>query len=90
MDAKDWHAVTLSYRVGQVTRPFSASRYLTIVLILAVLLYIPYLCAVFSQEEIKANPFRRLSSPTLALDFNLRPDTHPAARSGGRLESGNG
>jgi len=52
MEAKDSYSFPLYHRIGQVARPIIASRYwIVIVLILAILLYIPFLFSGFFQDD---------------------------------------
>jgi len=52
MEAKDSHSFPLYHRIGQVARPIMASRYwIVIVLIVAILLYAPFLFSGFFQDD---------------------------------------
>ena len=52
MGAKDAYSFPLYHRIGQVARPVIASRYwIVIVLILALLLYAPFLFSGFFQDD---------------------------------------
>jgi len=52
MEAKDSYSFPLYHRIGQVARPIIASRYwIVIVLIIAILLYTPFLFSGFFQDD---------------------------------------
>ena len=52
MEAKDPHSFPLYNRIGQVVRPIIASRYwIVIVLVVAILLYTPFLFSGFFQDD---------------------------------------
>jgi hypothetical protein len=52
MEAKDSYSFPLYHRIGQVARPIMASRYwIVIVLIVAILLYTPFLFFGFFQDD---------------------------------------
>jgi hypothetical protein len=52
MEAKDSYSFPLYHRIGQVARPIIASRYwIVIVLIVAILLYTPFLFSGFFQDD---------------------------------------
>lgn len=52
MDAKESYSFPLYHRIGQAVRPIIASRYwIVIVLVAAILLYIPFLSAGFFQDD---------------------------------------
>jgi hypothetical protein len=52
MEAKDPYSFPLYHRIGQVARPIMASRYwIVIVLVVAILLYVPFLFAGFFQDD---------------------------------------
>jgi hypothetical protein len=52
MEENDAYAFPLSHRIGQAARPIIASRYwIVIVLILAILLYVPFLFSGFFQDD---------------------------------------
>ena len=52
MEAKDSYSFPLYHRLGQVARPIMASRYwIVIVLLVAILLYAPFLFSGFFQDD---------------------------------------
>ncbi len=52
METKDSYAFPLYHRIGQMVRPIIASRYwIVIVLIVAILLYLPFLPSGFFQDD---------------------------------------
>ena len=52
METKESYSFPLYHRIGQAVRPIIASRYwIVIVLVAAVLLYIPFLSAGFFQDD---------------------------------------
>jgi hypothetical protein len=70
MDSVDSYSFPLYHRIGQVARPIMASRYwIVIVLIVAILLYTPFLFAGFFQDdygfrlEFSPEAFERLNVP---------------------------
>jgi hypothetical protein len=69
MEAKDSYSFPLYHRVGQVTRPILTSRYwIVIILIVAVLLYIPFLFSGFFQDDYG---FRLNFSPDIYEKYNI-------------------
>jgi hypothetical protein len=52
MQTKDLYSFPLYHRIGQAARPIIASRYwIVVVLIVAILLYIPFLFSGFFQDD---------------------------------------
>ena len=69
METKDAYAFPLYHRVGQMARPIIASRYwIVIVLIVAILLYLPFLPSGFFQDDYG---FRLNFSPAIYEKYNL-------------------
>lgn len=69
METKDSYSFPLYHRIGQVARPILASRYwIVIVLIVAILLYIPFLFSGFFQDDYG---FRLNFSPAIYEKYNI-------------------
>ena len=69
METKDSYAFPLYHRVGQMARPIIASRWwIVIVLIVAVLLYLPFLPSGFFQDDYG---FRLNFSPAIYEKYNI-------------------
>ncbi len=69
MKAKDSYSFSLYHRIGQVARPIIASRYwIGIVLIVAILLYAPFLFSGFFQDDYG---FRLQFAPDIYEKYNL-------------------
>jgi hypothetical protein len=69
MEAKDSYSFPLYHRIGQVARPIIASRYwIVIVLIVAILLYAPFLFSGFFQDDYG---FRLQFSPDVYEKHNI-------------------
>ena len=69
MATKDSYAFPLYHRVGQMVRPVIASRYwILIVLIVAILLYLPFLPSGFFQDDYG---FRLNFSPAIYEKYNI-------------------
>jgi hypothetical protein len=69
MKAKDSYSFPLYHRIGQVVRPIIASRYwIVIVLVVAILLYTPFLFSGFFQDDYG---FRLQFSPELYEKGNM-------------------
>ena len=69
METKDSYAFPLYHRVGQMARPVIASRWwIVIVLIVAVLLYLPFLPSGFFQDDYG---FRLNFSPAIYEKYNI-------------------
>lgn len=71
MEAKDSYSFPFCHRIGQVARPIIASRYwIVIVLIVAILLYTPFLFSGFFQDDYG---FRVRFSP-IAYEKGMPPE----------------
>ena len=69
METKDSYAFPLYHRVGQMARPVIASRWwIVIVLIVAILLYLPFLPSGFFQDDYG---FRLNFSPAIYEKYNI-------------------
>ena len=69
METKDSYAFPLYHRVGQMARPIIASRWwIVIVLIVAILLYLPFLPSGFFQDDYG---FRLNFSPAIYEKYNI-------------------
>jgi hypothetical protein len=69
MEENDAYAFPLSHRIGQAARPIIASRYwIVIVLIIAILLYTPFLFSGFFQDDYG---FRLQFSPAIFEKYNI-------------------
>ena len=69
MEAKDSYSFPLYHRIGQMARPIIASRYwIVIVLIVAILLYAPFLFSGFFQDDYG---FRLQFSPDVYEKHNI-------------------
>ena len=72
MEAKDSYSFPLYHRIGQEVRPVIASRYwIVIVLVVAVILYVPFLSSGFFQDDYG---FRLQFSPEIYKKHNLPED----------------
>jgi len=69
METKDSYSFPLYHRIGQVARPIIASRHwIVIVLIIAILLYAPFLFSGFFQDDYG---FRLQFSPDIYEKYNI-------------------
>jgi hypothetical protein len=69
METKDSYSFPLYHRIGQVARPIITSRYwIVIVLIVAILLYAPFLFSGFFQDDYG---FRLQFSPDIYEKYNI-------------------
>ena len=80
MEAKDSYSFPLYHRIGQMARPIIAWRYwIVIVLIVAILLYIPFLFSGFFQDDYG---FRLQFSPDVFEKYNIPPEVAKGMRNG--------
>ena len=69
METKDSYSFPLYHRIGQLARPIITSRYwIVVVLIVAILLYIPFLFSGFFQDDYG---FRLNFSPDIYEKYNI-------------------